>query len=358
MAARRFKFWLLMVLLPAICWADVIAIKDSAPQTYVVKKGDTLWDISGMYLEKPWLWPELWRNNTHISNPHLIYPGDELRLTFDEQGQPVLEVVREQAKAQIKLTPHGRKSVKAPSPIPALPWSAIQTYVEKDQVMGQEAYERLPHLLGDQDGAVRFANGDQILSKSTRRQHDAYRIIRKQNELYDMHGNLLGVQVRHVADASPVKTELRSELLVKVDRANFEIKRGDKLMPDNETAPLSLALNAADERQKGHIIGSLEQHTLLGKYDVVVLDIGTRTIEPGTVMGIYVQGPAIVDGETPSYENENNYLRSAFSSDQEIQQPAYKIGELVVFKVFDKASYGLITRANKIVKYGAIVANP
>ena len=358
MGRRWLSIVMMLIAMPFFCIADVINIKDSAPQTYVVKKGDTLWDISSMYLDKPWLWPELWRNNVHIVNPHLIYPGDELRMRFDDQGQPVLELVRETPKAQIKLSPQGHKTEKSPEPIPALPWSAIKAYVEKDMVMSEEEYQRLPHLLGNLDGAVRFATGDLVLSKGARRTSEKYRIIRKQNDLYDMHGNVIGVQFRHVADAALVPTSMEKELLVKVEQANFEAKRGDKLLPENEQPPVSLQLKAAGKRQKGNIIDSLEQHTLLGKFDVVVLDLGERDIEPGTVMGIYLQGPAIVDSEEPKYENENNYLKSAFSIDQEIQQPAHKVGELVVFKVFEKASYGLITRSTKIVRHGAIVATP
>ena len=358
MGTRWLKVLLVLLFVPLACLADVINIKDTAPKTYIVEKGDTLWDISNMYLEKPWLWPELWRNNTHIENPHLIYPGDELHLRINEQGEAVLELVREAPKTQIKLTPQGRKNLKEPEPIPALPWSVIKTYVEKDMVMTEEEYGRLPHLLGNMDGAVRFATGDLVLSKGSRRRHSAYRVIRKQNELIDLNGNLLGVQIRHVADATPIPASLKNEVLVQVEQANFEAKRGDKLLPERERMPVSLELQPADKRQKGHIVGSLEQHTLLGKYDVVVLDLGEREIDAGTVMGIYLQGPSIVDGEAPKYETENNFLRSAFATEQEIEQPAHKVGELVVFKVFDNASYGLITRSTKIVKYGAIVASP
>ena len=73
--------------------ADVLTIKKDAPKQYVVKKGDTLWDISGVYLEQPWQWPELWQMNPQINNPHLIYPGDALSLIYDEHGNPRLVVI-------------------------------------------------------------------------------------------------------------------------------------------------------------------------------------------------------------------------------------------------------------------------
>lgn len=358
MGTKYFKWLLVLFLLPAICLADVINIKDTAPQVYVVKKGDTLWDISSIFLDKPWLWPELWRNNVHITNPHLIYPGDELRLRYNEKGEPVLEVVREATKPEIKLSPEGVKTLKTNAAIPALPWSAIQPYVEKDMIMSESEYTRLPHLLGNHDGAVRFATGDLVLSKSTRRTHDQYRIVRKQNEIFDQYGNLLGYQVRHVADASPLDTDLEGQqLLVKVKQANFEVKRGDKLLPIKKAELEKLKLTAAT-RQKGQVVSSLEQHKLLGKFDVVIIDIGRREIEPGTVMGIYLQGPAILDSSEPTYQDEKNIIRNAFGDGDEIEQPAMKVGEIVVFKVFEKASYGLITRSNKFVRNGAIVAKP
>ena len=95
---------ILLVLMPVYCIADNILVKDTAPEVYIVKKGDTLWDISNMYLDKSWLWPQLWRTNIHITNPHLIYPGDELRLVKNEKGETILEVVRESLKPEIKLS--------------------------------------------------------------------------------------------------------------------------------------------------------------------------------------------------------------------------------------------------------------
>ncbi|MFT4941546.1 MAG: hypothetical protein ACI88A_004616 [Paraglaciecola sp.] len=357
MTKKILKYLMLLVLLPVICFAQPIEIKESAPEVYIVKKGDTLWDISNLYLYQPWLWPQLWRTNTHITNPHLIYPGDELRLYTNDKGEAVLEVVRETPKTEIKISPSGDKTFKAAEPIPALPWSVIKPYVEHDMIMTQENYDKHPYILGNQDGAVHFATDDLVLSKSVRGRAKSYRVIRQQNEIHDLEGNFLGVQVRHVADAEPFESKLDKQILVKIKQASLEIKRGDKLIPATEVHPATIILHAA-EAQRGYIIDDLEQHNLLGKYNVVVLDLGSSDVSAGTVMGIYAQGPKIIDSEQPRYEGENNFLRSAFSVDDEIAQPALKVGELVVFKVFEKASYALITRSAKIIRKGAIVAKP
>lgn len=357
MGKKLMKFLWVLVFVPSICVADAITIKDSAPQVYVVKKGDTLWDISSMYLDKPWLWPELWRNNVHITNPHLIYPGDELRLRFNQRGEPVLDIVREPPKAEITLSPQGKMQRKQPAPIPVLPWSVIQPYIDNGSIMSEDEFLGLPYLLGNQDGAVRFASGDVVLSRKLEAPSQSYIVVRKQSVIVDQYENVLGIQLRHIADASPIETDLQDQILVKVLDANLEAKRGDKLLPKLDSSPTGLQLEAA-KRQRGQIVDSLEQHQLLGKYDVVILDLGDREVNPGTVMGIYLQGPVIQDSDEPKYDHETSLLRNTFDWADEVQQPAFKVGELVVFKVFEKASYALITRSTKVIKSGAMVAKP
>jgi hypothetical protein len=348
---------ILLVLMPVYCIADNILVKDTAPEVYIVKKGDTLWDISNMYLDKSWLWPQLWRTNIHITNPHLIYPGDELRLVKNEKGETILEVVRESLKPEIKLSPEGEKSLKTPEAIPALPWSVIKPYIENEMIMSKQAYTRYPYILGDQEGAVRYATDNLVLGKASRRSKENLNIVRKQNELYDMDGNFIGLQIRHLAKAKLVDADLGKQKLIKILEAKLEVKRGDKIIPAVTNEPDEIQLSAAEE-QTGFIIDDLEQHNLLGKYNVVVLDIGANQVSAGMIMGIYSQGPRIIDGEQPKYEGETDMIRSAFNQGDEISQPALKVGEVVVFKAFDTASYALITKSAKVIKRGMIVAKP
>ena len=61
------------------------------PETYVVQRGDTLWDIASMFLRDPWYWPEIWQINPQVENPHLIFPGDILSLAYLDDGRPVVQ---------------------------------------------------------------------------------------------------------------------------------------------------------------------------------------------------------------------------------------------------------------------------
>jgi hypothetical protein len=354
---KLIRLLMLLVLMPVNVLADSILVKQTAPEVYVVKKGDTLWDISNMYLDKPWQWPQLWRTNVHITNPHLIYPGDELRLVKNEKGETVLEVARDSVKPEIKLSPEGAKSIKIPEAIPALPWSVIKPYIENAMIISQQAYDRYPYVLGDQEGSVRFATDNLVLGKASRRSKENLNIVRKQNELYDMDGNLIGLQIRHLAKAKLMDADLGNQKLIKILEAKLEVKRGDKIIPAAATELQEISLTAAIS-QTGYIIDDLEQHNLLGKYNVVVLDLGADQVSAGTIMGIYSQGPRIIDGVHPKYEGETDMIRSAFNQGDEISQPALKVGEVIVFKAFDAASYALITKSAKVIKRGMIVAKP
>ena len=351
---RKLQQWLLAIfLLPVSLVHAAVTLKDTAPQTYTVKKDDTLWDIANLFLEQPWLWPQLWRTNTQIVNPHLIYPGDVLRIKM-VNGQPVLELAQE--KKRLTLGPTTVKQTKA-APINTLPWTAIAPYINYNEIIDEENYEILPHLLGNQNGDIRFISEDLVLSRSYGRPSDQFRVVRKQSTITNLDGEILGIQIHHIANARMVESSIPTQWLVRVDNSNLEARRGDRLYAGDFSAAQDMVLQPATE-QRGRVVGNLHQHQLLGKNDVVVLDIGSQDISPGTVMGLYSQGPDIIDGAEPAYASEANAIRSAFQDGSTVTQPALKIGELVIFKTFEKASYGIITRARGLVKNGDIVANP
>lgn len=104
--------------------AEPLTVKADAPQHYVVKKGDTLWDISKMYLRSPWKWKQLWQWNPNIANPDLIYPGDNLKLQYDAHGNPMLIL----DKGIKKLSPHVRVINQKSTAIPTLPLPMMEPF--------------------------------------------------------------------------------------------------------------------------------------------------------------------------------------------------------------------------------------
>lgn len=335
--------------------AHATTLKGTAPQEYVVQPGDTLWDISALYLDTPWLWPQLWRNNADLTNPHLIFPGDVIRIVIGEDGEPTLTLERETKKSKV-LSPSGKAITKKNSPIDLLPWTLIAPYIQHDRVIAQGEYDALPQLLGDQDGSLLFSDHDVVFGEATNDANNRYSVVRKQNTYRNEEGEVIGVQIREVATATETFEQPDNNVLVRVSGNNVEARPGDRLIQMEDPVG-DLALTVATS-QTGTVIESLELRRLMGKFDIVVVDIGKDELTPGTVMGIYSQGPDVFADTPPVYDEDADLVGKWTSGSSRVAQPALKVGELVVFKTFDATSYGLITKASKTIRTGAIVAHP
>jgi LysM repeat protein len=336
--------------------ADVLAVKSDAPQTYVVKKGDTLWDISNIFLSKPWLWPELWRNNTQIENPHLIYPGDQLFLRY-EDGNAIIEMVRAggRDKGTIVLTPAG-STLKKPNPISTMPWAMISHFIANDSLMDADEYDSLPTILGDNLGSPRFSDKDYVLAKDLPNTSTSYQVVRKVREVTDSSGKHLGLQIQHLSEAE-VSTSLTDDrYLVQLTKGTLEAKQGDKLKPASKTQETDLKLSSANE-QVGEIVQNINGNSLIGLRDVVIVNLGKQDVTPGTVFGIYKQGPDIIKSNNPTYSSDKTLLEM-LSFKERVEQPAFKVGELVIVKSFDNASYAWVTKSETHFTGGEIIAKP
>lgn len=340
-----------------IVYADVINIKSDAPSSYVVKKGDTLWDISNIFLDQPWLWPELWRNNVQIENPHLIYPGDTLNLRY-EDGQVVIELVRdpERDKGTVVLTPVSRVVQKL-NPISVLPWASIAPFIVNDSLMDPDQYEMLPTLLGDNLGTSRFVEKDYVLTHELSDPNSDYQVVRKIGEVVDSSGEHLGLQISHLSDAKVNNSLSDNRQIVRISHSNLESKPGDKLVPIADIEEDDLRLTPAN-KQVGEIVQNINGNVLIGMQDIVIVNIGRADVSPGTVFGIYHQGPDIIKSDDPEYSDDKKSLLDLFSVKERVEQPAFKVGELVVVKTFDKASYAWVTKADTHLKAGEFIAKP
>lgn len=350
--------------------ADVLQVRENAPQRYVVKKGDTLWDLSAIYLEKPWLWRKLWSWNPQIKNPHLIYPGDVLSLTYDSEGNPQLAV----NSKIIKLSPKIRTKTKSRQAIPTLPLRIIRPYISYSQSLKGEYLDSLPYIMGSTANSKNWLDGQKVYVSEPLDSTQNYAIYRKGQAYTDPKSEeIIGFETSLVAIAEVVRqgdTQGNPATLL-VTSSFTEIKAGDKVLPANEgqMQPVFFKITQPEGAIDATIIASPSQYREYSKYDIVVINKGLNAqAKVGNMLDIYHRSPTVVnDPDDPKYLEDSSrfskILGSVFGQSTDgsgtVQRmPKEKIGELMIFKVYDNLSYAFVTTAIKPIRVGDTTASP
>ncbi|OUR63540.1 peptidoglycan-binding protein [Colwellia sp. 39_35_sub15_T18] len=350
-----------------IVLAEQLKINDDAPKTYVVEKGDTLWDISAIFLEQPWLWPKLWRLNPEINNPHLIYPGDVLTLVFDEQGEPMLVVEPIKVKPSYKWSPKIRQQDKSDSAIRLLPLEIIAPFIKYDHLFSAEQLEQLPYVIGSDEGYRSsvtdfkvYVNKDLDLAKT-------YAIYNKGEEIIDPETEeSLGFYVDLVATAQALRAGNMAEnepATLKVNTAKREIRSGDYVVPvhEGQMLPSVFSMKAVGKEFRGAIVKAASNGREFSKLEVVMINRGSEDqVDVGDVMAIKRLSPGVVEtSEGPKYTEEApRWDRMLTSNGSDYKMPEESLGELMVFKVYQAASMALILRTEKPARLDDIVTAP
>lgn len=315
-------------------------LNDQVPDEYVVKRGDTLWDISGLFLRNPWMWPEIWHVNPQISNPHLIYPGDVIRLIYID-GQPRLTVNRGR---DVHLSPEIRELPHADA-IPAIPLDAINNFLSRTRVVEPGELEAAPYVLAGTDRRILTGLGDDLYARGELPDGiPTFGLYRKGDNYVDPEtGELLGIQAEDVGSArlKAVEGEIAT---LGASRSTREIRPGDRLLPHEERRiaanfyPSEPAMDV-----EGQIIGVEGGVTQVGRLSVVALNRGERDgMIEGNVLAIYKRGESVIDRVR----------------EERVTLPAERAGMLMVFRTFEKMSFALVLEADRPLSVGDLLRMP
>jgi len=313
---------------------------EQVPDRYTVVKGDTLWAISEHFLRSPWLWPEIWYANPQVTNPHLIYPGDIIKLIYVD-GKPRLMVERSRnikLSPEIKVLPHA-------APIPALPLDLIDDFLTRNRVLEPGVLEAAPYVLAGDDQRILSGKGNDFFARGDFSElYSGYNVYRNTGVYINPDdGEVLGVRAKDIG-AGKLKS-------IEVDIAQFgttrsveEIRPGDRVMPTGEIVINSIFYPKSPSQDVSGLIIDLEDGlTKVGNLDVVAINLGDRNgMESGTVLAIYKAGHSVRD----------------IVAKEVVTLPAQRVGLLMVFRSFEKMSYGLILRADEPLSALDIVKNP
>ncbi|MES9816296.1 MAG: LysM peptidoglycan-binding domain-containing protein [Candidatus Thiodiazotropha sp.] len=308
--------------------AEHVALNPSHPERYTVVKGDTLWDISSMFLRDPWLWPEVWYVNPQIENPHLIYPGDEIVLTYRD-GRPVLQLSRKNSLSpRVRATPLDQA-------IPTIPIDAIAPFLTRPYVVDENELEKAPYIVHFLDDHIVGGAGISYYARSIMEERPIqYAVVRPEKPYKDPDtGEILGYEALYVGTSELKRTGDPAKLLL--TSSDMEAIIGDRLIKEQEDEPLiDFQPRVPENPIEGRIISVLNGVTQIGQYNVVVLNKGANVgLEAGHVLRILQGGEAIRDivkgrGET-------------------VTLPLEEAGHLMVFRTFEKVSFALVMDATK-----------
>lgn len=320
---------------------SVIPIAADAPERYVVQKGDTLWDISGRFLRDPWYWPEIWYVNPQVQNPHLIYPGDVLVLTWVD-GRP--RVMLERGGAT-RLSPRVREYPLSEA-IRAIPWEIVEAYMSKPTVLAKEQIESAPYIVTARDERLITSSGDKVYA----RRLDAavgspWMVYHVGGKLVDPDtGDHIGYQGVYTATGKVQDTGDPATLLL--TRSTRETEHGDILLPEKIDVGMDIIPRAPSSPVEAEIIAVTDKQDVFGEFQVAVINRGTRDgIEPGHVLAVW---------DLPKEVRDDTKYRES----SKVTLPSHDVGKYIVFKTWDRISYGLVLDSTREMQVGFKVKNP
>jgi LysM repeat protein len=330
---------------------SVPVLNANAPDSYVVKRGDTLWGIAKVFLRDPWFWPEIWQVNPQVQNPHLIYPGDTLRLVYIE-GRPTIMLQRGDAA---RVEPRVR-SQPLEAAVTTIPYETVAAFMSKPSVLAQEQIKGAPYVLATRDLHVAMADGDTLYARGFSGPVEVgthYNVVRVGDALRDPDDNHIVGYDGIFTGAGHVTRSGDPVSLIMTESAR-ETEAGDKLFAGGVDVPLDFIPTAPKVKTNGRIMAVSDGVTVIGQYQVVVINRGARDgMAPGNVLAVFDAGPVIQDTANRGFLRSMTRLTS-----NKVRLPDERSGTFMVFKTFDNISYGLIMEATDIIRVGDRVENP
>nr|WP_314107539.1 LysM peptidoglycan-binding domain-containing protein [Acinetobacter lwoffii] len=332
------------------------ALKANAPNVYVVKKGDTLWDISKRFLKNPVRWPEIWASNKHVKNPHWIFPGDRL-LMCDYQGRPIIgkdegdgcEGIISRYLGSTSLQPQIRVE-SLNNTIPVIPLEYIKQWLERYTLLAPDSVQGTPYILGTADQRVLAGKGQKVYARGHGLVVGQRYAVYREAEPYvftDANGKkyTAALELQQVASGIAVRSEGDVTTLELTDSYNAEVRRGDRVLPEYDPMlpTLFYPTNAENIAAGGQIVRVLGSIGTAARHSVVTIDRGTaHWVQTGHVFSVNQKGEVVTDPKTK----------------ERVQLPGERIGQIMVFKTFDQLSYAYVLESELPIKVGAGIQAP
>lgn len=375
-----------------------VELRADHPDTYTVVKGDTLWDIAGRFLQRPWLWPEIWQANPQIENPHLIYPGDVISLVYID-GQPRLQLSRDLPGGTVKLSPQVRAE-RLDRPVTTVPLDEIRPFLQRARLISEEEQATLPYIVALEEGRllgmagqlayVRGLDAEAGTQLTIMRPAHVFRDVPDQypwagrpkvvearpwtasdgrgltlrdalhsvfkNRAYHDHVRVLGYELYEVGTA--VVTRAGDPASVLVTYGDIEAKPGDLLLPPEETDFDVTFFPSAPDRvpDNTRVLAFTDAGLIAGHNQVIALNKGRRDgIANGQVFSVFRPSQTVRDHIAHPEGDLRALLRP---SRARVELPEEFVGHAMVFRTFDAVSYALVMDGIREVRLYDVLRAP
>ncbi|MBA1146752.1 LysM peptidoglycan-binding domain-containing protein [Ectothiorhodospiraceae bacterium WFHF3C12] len=333
---------LALILATALSAQDDGPLRNGHPERYTVQAGDTLWDISDRFLRDPWYWPEIWYENPDIENPHLIYPGDVIKLTTVD-GERRLTV--ERGGGTVKLSPKIREQ-SLDEAINTIPIDAIRPFLSGNRVVDADTFEQAPYIIAGADERVMGSEGDPVYARRLENpEHQGFAIVREGSPFVDPETDeILGYEATYIGDAQLLNTGDPATLSIVA--SNREVLPGDRLL-ETRKDPLRSRYYPRPPTSDvdGQIVAVMDGVSEIGQFNVVAINRGAEDgLEQGHVLAVFKSGRTVTDRWS--------------GEDEDVTLPPERAGELIIFRTFKDMSFGLIMEATRSMNVADAVRNP
>lgn len=334
-----------------------------APSSHTVKRGDTLWDLSKLFLKSPWLWPELWGMNLQqVRNPHLIYPGQVLVLVKGAERATLQLLTPKTAESPfpadlltVRLQPRVRSEPLPSQAIASVPVQQISAFLTESAVLEVGDIEEAPRIVAARDGQMLMSRGEIVYVQGDLRGQRQFQLVRQPRALRDPRTReILGYEARLVgsaealaadeaAPADPIKPRVPLARVL-LGQTRLEAGVGDRLTQASAADFAPFVPRAPERPVDGQIISLYAESLMASQHQIVSLNRGARDgLERGHVLALWRGASA---------------LGRRVASAQSLPLPDERSGQMFVFRVFDRVSYALILNNQDPVAPGTRFSQP
>jgi hypothetical protein len=317
-----------------------VPLAEGHPDEYVVQEGDTLWDIAGTFLKDPWFWPEVWYVNPQIENPHLIFPGDTLALVYIGDQQRITTTMRGDT---YRMSPQARATALSEA-VTSIPYEQISSFLSKGLVLEKGQVNRMPYIVAARGDHMIAAAGNEVYIRggAPAQPGTRFSVVHVGDELVDPDDNdVIGYQGIYVGEG--MLSRGGDPATVALTDTNREALGGDRLLPETVDIPLNFFPKAPDSAVDGRIISVVDGVSMIGQFQVIVLNRGARDgLAPGDVLTVFQSGEEIKD---------------RFGGGK-VKLPDEEAGTVMIFKVYDRIGYALVMEATQPIHVLDAVRNP